>query len=176
MLQILFPVFAVYSASFMKTSGSYSTVTVISMYPDPSIAAWSCHTSLSLDSNPDVFEPDHQSTVKMTSTPLKPSTKSTSSITEGQRNPPRSIRASSSASSIPSDRKLMFSFHPNEVDELLSYLISRQDPQFTSCKLAPAYILAMCVEYSLRCDGPLGTGRFVKKVVDHIQEVVWVST
>lgn len=156
-----------------------SQVEVAEMEHSPSAkSAVHSHThahSLSLDSNPDVFEPDHQSTVKMTSTPLKPSAKSTSSITEGQRNPPRSIRASSSSSSIPSDRKLMFSFHPNEVDELLSYLISRQDPQFTSCKLAPAYILAMCVEYSLRCDGPLGTGRFVKKVVDHIQEVVWVS-
>ena len=131
--------------------------------------------SLSLDSNPDVFEPDHLFTAKMTSTPLNPSTKSASSMTEGQRNSTRSIRASSSSSSIPSDRKLMFSFHPNEVDELLSNLISRQDPQLTGCKLAPAYILAMCVEYSLRCDGPLNTGKFVKKIVNHIQEVVWVS-
>ena len=68
----------------------------------------------------------------------------------------------------------MFSFHATEEDVLLSYLITRPDPQLISCELAPAYILAMCVEYSLRCDGPLAAGRFVKKAANLIQEVVWV--
>ena len=45
----------------------------------------------------------------------------------------------------------------------------------SSCKLAPAYILAMCVEYSLRCNGPVAAGRFVRKASERIQEIIWVS-
>ncbi len=82
---------------------------------------------------------------------------------------------SSSSSSQLKDRKLMFSFQVMEEDSLLSLLVTRLDPSVTSCKLAPAYILAMCVEFSLRCNGPVAAARFVRKAADCIQEVVWVS-
>lgn len=128
---------------------------VVAEHPPNAKPAMETHTHISLDVTPDVFEPDH--------TP--------SSVTEC----PTSVHENiSSSSSLPSNRKLMFSFHATEEDVLLSYLITRPDPQLMSCELAPAYTLAMCVEYSLRCDGPLAAGRFVKKAANLIQEVVWV--
>ena len=128
---------------------------VVTEHPSNTKPAVHTHTHISLDATPDVFEPD-QTSLSVTECPT--------SMHENN----------SSSSSLPSNRKLMFSFHATEEDVLLSYLITRPDPQLISCDLAPAYILAMCVEYSLRCDGPLAAGRFVKKAANLIQEVVWV--
>ena len=80
-----------------------------------------------------------------------------------------------SSSTLTRERKLMFSFNVNEEDALLGYLVTGLDPMATECKLAPSYILAMCVEFSLRCNGPMAAARFIQKAVDCIQEAVWVS-
>ena len=133
------------------------------------------HTrNLSMDSNfevSDVFEPDNLET----STPRRSATPPA----RGVQQPGRRRSQSSPSSTLPRDRKLMFSFNVSEEDTLLSHLLSKQDfvtaSSPSSCKLAPAYILAMCVEYSLRCNGPAATGRFVRKASERIQEVIWVS-
>ena len=83
---------------------------------------------------------------------------------------------------LPTDRKLVFSFKTTEEDKLLSHIImeDRKGDESTSvshspCKLAPAYILAMCTEYSIMSSGPEAVRRFVQKTIDRIQDVVWVS-
>ena len=134
------------------------------------------HTrNFSMDSNfevADVFEPEKFET----STPHKPTTSSPHGVQQTGRT--RSL-SSPPSSTLPRDRKLMFSFSVSEEDTLLSQLLSKQDfvtaSSPFSCKLAPAYILAMCVEYSLRCNGPVAAGRFVRKASERIQEIIWVS-
>ena len=76
---------------------------------------------------------------------------------------------------IPKDRKLVFSFMPSEEDLLLDHVIMKNTTVTSACKLTPSYILAMCIEYSMMCNGPQSTMRFVQKATDRIQEVVWVS-
>ena len=76
---------------------------------------------------------------------------------------------------IPKDRKLVFSFMPSEEDLLLDLVIMKNTAVTSTCKLTPSYILAMCIEYSMMCNGPQSTIRFVQKATDRIQEVVWVS-
>ena len=76
---------------------------------------------------------------------------------------------------IPRDRKLVFSFMPSEEDLLLDHVIMKNTTVTSACKLTPSYILAMCIEYSMMCNGPQSTMRFVQKATDRIQEVVWVS-
>ena len=76
---------------------------------------------------------------------------------------------------IPKDRKLVFSFMPSEEDLLLDLVIMKNTTVTSACKLTPSYILAMCIEYSMMCNGPQSTMRFVQKATDRIQEVVWVS-
>ena len=76
---------------------------------------------------------------------------------------------------IPKNRKLVFSFTSNEEDLLLDLIITKHDTLKSMCKLTPSYILAMCIEYSMMCNGQQSTLRFVQKAVDCIQEVVWVS-
>ena len=133
------------------------------------------HTrNLSMDSSfevSDVFEPENFET----STPHRAATPPA----HGVQQTGRRRSQSSPSSTLPRDRKLMFSFNVAEEDTLLSHLLSKQDfvtaSSPSSCKLAPAYILAMCVEYSLRCNGPVATGRFVRKASERIQEVIWVS-
>lgn len=77
---------------------------------------------------------------------------------------------------IPKDRKLVFSFTSNEEDLLLDLVIMKHDTEMSTSKLTPSYILAMCVEYSMMCNGPQSAVRFVQKATDRIQEVVWVSS
>ena len=76
---------------------------------------------------------------------------------------------------IPKDRKLVFSFMSSEEDLLLDHVIMKNTTAMSACKLTPSYILAMCIEYSMMCNGPQSTMRFVQKATDRIQEVVWVS-
>lgn len=76
---------------------------------------------------------------------------------------------------MPKDRKLVFSFMPSEEDLLLDHVIMKNTTVTSACKLTPSYILAMCIEYSMMCNGPQSTMRFVQKATDRIQEVVWVS-
>ena len=76
---------------------------------------------------------------------------------------------------IPKNRKLVFSFTSNEEDLLLDLVITRHDTVTSTCKLTPSYILAMCVEYSMMCNGQQSAVRFVQKATDRIQEIVWVS-
>ena len=76
---------------------------------------------------------------------------------------------------IPKDRKLVFSFMPSEEDLLLDHVIMKSTTVKSACKLAPSYILAMCIEYSSMCNGPQSTLRFIQKATDRIQEVVWVG-
>ena len=84
---------------------------------------------------------------------------------------------------LPKDRKLVFSFKVTEEDKLLKHVVSEsrkgKEPasclRHSSCKLAPAYILAMCTEYCSMTSGPQAVARFVQKATDRIQEVVWVS-
>ena len=77
--------------------------------------------------------------------------------------------------SIPKNRKLVFSFTSNEEDLLLDFIIMKHNTVTSTCKLTPAYVLAMCVEYSMMCNGQQSSVRFVQKAVDRIQEIVWVS-
>ena len=118
---------------------------------------------------PDVFEPG--AAVELSS-PSKEATALTRHLHNGVG---AEVLNSRAGRSLPSDRKLMFSFQASEEDALLDYVIMSEDVYSAACKLAPAYILAMCVEYSMRCNGPAAAGRFVRKAVDHIQAVVWVS-
>ena len=76
---------------------------------------------------------------------------------------------------LPKDRKLIFSFRASEEDDLLTSVITSEVPGHSQCKLAPAYILAMCTEYCIMSSGPESALRFIQKAADHIQEVVWVS-
>ena len=82
---------------------------------------------------------------------------------------------------LPKDRKLVFSFKVTEEDKLLKHVISESRSgtdsclRHSPCKLAPAYILAMCTEYCSMTSGPQAVARFVQKATDRIQEVVWVS-
>ncbi len=99
-----------------------------------------------------------------------------STLEGGERRPQNGTIPSSPSNHPQRDRKLMFSFHLSEEDPLLSFLVTRRDPLATRCKLAPAYVLAMCVEFSLRCNGPVAAARFVHKAAECIQEVVWVSS
>jgi len=82
---------------------------------------------------------------------------------------------------LPKDRKLVFSFKVTEEDKLLKHVVSESRSgagsflRHSPCKLAPAYILAMCTEYCSMTSGPQAVARFVQKATDRIQEVVWVS-
>ena len=76
---------------------------------------------------------------------------------------------------LPKDRKLVFSFQASEEDLLLNHVITSCVPGNCPCKLAPAYILAMCTEYCVMAGGPKPVLRFIQKATDRIQEVVWVS-
>ncbi len=82
---------------------------------------------------------------------------------------------------LPKDRKLVFSFKPSEEDKLLRHVISESvegaaaSVRRSPCKLAPAYLLAMCTEYCSMTSGPPAVARFIQKTTDRIQEVVWVS-
>ena len=76
---------------------------------------------------------------------------------------------------IPKNRKLVFSFTSNEEDLLLDLVIMKHNTVNSTCKLTPSYVLAMCVEYSMMCNGQQSAIRFVQKAIDRIQEVVWVS-
>lgn len=84
-------------------------------------------------------------------------------------------RHTNSKSHSPKDRKLVFSFRASEEDVLLGHVVSARATSNCLFKLAPAYILAMCTEYSLMANGPDQVLRFVQKATDHIQEIVWVS-
>jgi hypothetical protein len=75
---------------------------------------------------------------------------------------------------LPQDRKLVFSFRTSEEDALLRHVVSARATSNSHCKLAPAYILAMCTEYSMMSGSPKQVLRFVQKATDRIQEVVWV--
>ena len=81
---------------------------------------------------------------------------------------------SSLASSSPS-RKSLFSFDLSEEAELLRYLVTELDVSNVSCCLGPSLLLAMCTEYCNKCHGPATASRFMQKMVDSLQEVVWVS-
>ena len=82
---------------------------------------------------------------------------------------------------LPRDRKLVFSFKTTEEDKLINHIIwadlklGSSISSHSPCKLAPAYILAMCTEYSIMSNSPEALMRFVQKSIDRIQEVVWVS-
>lgn len=79
---------------------------------------------------------------------------------------------------LPKDRKLVFSFRGSEEDVLLNHVVSARATSTGDdylCKLAPAYILAMCTEYLVMASGPKQLVRFIQKATDRIQEVVWVS-
>lgn len=76
---------------------------------------------------------------------------------------------------LPDDKKLMFSHDESEEDAILELLISKLDPQQTVFKLAPAYIITMCLEYSIKCNGTVAASRFACKAVECIQQTSWVS-
>ena len=84
------------------------------------------------------------------------------------------LPAKVSSSSSPRKNSL-FSFNLSEEDWLLSYLVSDVDPDSAPCQLGPALLLAMCTEYCHKCRGPTATTTFLQKVVDLMQDVVWVS-
>ena len=89
-------------------------------------------------------------------------------------------RLSSSSSSVISAphtpaRKSLFSFSVSEETDLLRCLVTEVEVSGVSCYLGPALLLAMCTEYSHKCHGPVATARFIQKMVDAVQEVVWVS-
>lgn len=76
---------------------------------------------------------------------------------------------------VPSDRKIVFSYAPAEEDLLLDILIRKLDPMAVQFKLAPVYVISMCLEYNLKCHGPETAGKFACQVVSSIQQVIWVS-
>ena len=86
--------------------------------------------------------------------------------------------SNSSTSSVTSStsRKSLFSFNLSEEAHLLRYLVTDLDVSRMSCYLGPALLLAMCTEYSHKCHGPAATSKFLQKMVDSLQEVVWVSS
>ena len=109
----------------------------------------------------DVFQPDSR---PQNSTPVFSSARS---------NVSRRLRTSSSG--MAKDRKMIFSFSVAEEDTLLDYIVMRQDPSRSQCKLAPSYVLSMCVEFSTKCNGSLAAARFVRKAADCIHDVIWVG-
>ena len=85
-------------------------------------------------------------------------------------------RHANNLEAFPADRKLMFSYTSAEEDTLLDLLISQLQPTTISFKLGPAYVLAMCIEYNMRCNGRESAGRLACKAVTCIQQVIWVRT
>ena len=75
---------------------------------------------------------------------------------------------------FPANRKLMFSYSASEEDLLLELLITSLDLKSTHFKLTPSYLLAMCMEYSLKYNDPKAANRLVYKAVDYIHEAIWV--
>ena len=75
---------------------------------------------------------------------------------------------------VPDDKKLMFSHDISEENMILDLLITKLDPQQTTFKLAPAYIIAMCLEYSIKCNGTVAASRFTCKAIESIQQTSWV--
>lgn len=84
-------------------------------------------------------------------------------------------KENSKLTAFPLDRKLMFSYTTSEEDRLLEMLITNLNPVETTFKLAPSFLLAMCIEYSLKCSGPAAASRLACKAVEHIQVAIWVS-
>lgn len=78
---------------------------------------------------------------------------------------------------FPPDRKLMFSYNISEEDTLLDLLINKINPMETVFTLAPAYVLCMCMEYSIRgSSGPSVSSRLICKAIECIQETIWETT
>ena len=122
-------------------------------------------TQLSVDGDDSQLEVGKDCELSPTSSPLKkPSASTTVHTTKFKQ-----------ISAIPKNRKLVFSFTSSEEDLLLDLVITRHDTVSSTCKLTPSYVLAMCVEYSMMCNGQQSTVRFVQKATDRIQETVWVS-
>ena len=84
-------------------------------------------------------------------------------------------RDSKKLGTFPADRKLMFSYDMEEEDTLLQILVDDLDPSQVVFSLAPAYVLCMCMEYSMRCSGPRAASRLACKAVERIQKSVSVS-
>ena len=87
-----------------------------------------------------------------------------------------SLSSTKSTNSLSLSRKSsLFSFNLSEEGDVLRHLVSDLDIGVVPCRLGPALLLAMCMEYCHKCHGPAATSRFLQKTVDCIQEVVWVS-
>ena len=87
----------------------------------------------------------------------------------------RRMRGARKLGAFPADRKLIFSYSTSEEDQLLELLITGLNPIDTAFKLAPSFLLAMCIEYSLKCSGSVAASRLACKAVDHIHSAIWVS-
>ena len=72
------------------------------------------------------------------------------------------------------NERLAFSYHNTDEDALIEQVVLHTDIVSVPCKLAPAYLLAMMVEYSYKHHGLKLTQELVGKLAELIQEVAWV--
>lgn len=72
------------------------------------------------------------------------------------------------------NKRLSFPYHEADEDVLIEQVVLHTDTASVPCKLAPAYLLAMIIEYSHKEHGLQLTQELVGKVSELIQEVSWV--
>ena len=102
---------------------------------------------------------------------------SDSKVTKATASNSSNMRSSSSFLKQPkktNDRKVFFSYSDKEEDALLDILITKLDPLSVQFKLAPVYVISMCLEYNLKCHGTERASKFACKTVSLIQQIIWV--
>jgi hypothetical protein len=74
------------------------------------------------------------------------------------------------------EKRLVFPYDASDEDALVEQIVLHTDTMSVPCKLAPAYLLAMIVEYSYKAYGLQPTQELVRKLAELIQEVIWEKT
>ncbi|XP_075383690.1 ras-associating and dilute domain-containing protein isoform X1 [Tenrec ecaudatus] len=73
-------------------------------------------------------------------------------------------------------RQLQLTFEPSQEDALLQRILTLVEPAGDDHKLAPAFLLCLCVQHAAACFGPDAFGQFLLKMTGAIRDTVWERT
>lgn len=85
-------------------------------------------------------------------------------------------RSGSTRAALPRPRPLHLEFEPEVEDALLQRIMTLIEPSGDDHKLAPAFLLCLCIQHAATRLDPGSFGQLLLKIATAIRETVWVSS